>query len=277
MNEDLFLDGKQYTSVGRASERTGYASDYLSQLCRGKKIPARMVGRTWYLDFSALRDHQINKAGKSKKKEDLHESNTSNTVEKLPDTSVNAYGSNLNSSATSLVLDLPRSHVFESKFKYEYKKPNPVSILMKKHDAFLVNSKKVNNVRHRVLTNVIMVLLILGIGYSVLLNTKIIQSQSVSASVVDTVKNGWNNVVLLFKKSPAVATTPAVNSQGIVIFPESSQSEQSVETVKNAFSDQVNVAFDESGSSGIVTPIFRPGEETKNYVFVMVPISSKQK
>src|SRR3989344_2072042 len=63
----IFLDGKEYISAIRASKKIGYASDYIGQLCRAKKIPGRLIGKTWYVDFSSLLEHRKNrKLGRGK-------------------------------------------------------------------------------------------------------------------------------------------------------------------------------------------------------------------
>lgn len=58
MNE-LTLDGKTYVSSKRAAEITGYAKDYVGQLCREGRVEARLVGRNWYILESALREHRF--------------------------------------------------------------------------------------------------------------------------------------------------------------------------------------------------------------------------
>lgn len=55
---DIFAEGKEYISASRASEKTGYSSDYIGQLSRAKKIPAKLLGRTWYVDLAALIEHK---------------------------------------------------------------------------------------------------------------------------------------------------------------------------------------------------------------------------
>lgn len=55
--EELEIQGKKYISSKRASEITGYAKDYVGQLARGGKVPAQRVGRSWYVDESAIREH----------------------------------------------------------------------------------------------------------------------------------------------------------------------------------------------------------------------------
>lgn len=56
MNE-LEFDGRMYVSTRRAAELTKYTKDYIGQLARGQKIPARLVGRNWYVDEQVLLQH----------------------------------------------------------------------------------------------------------------------------------------------------------------------------------------------------------------------------
>jgi len=58
MNE-LTLDGKVYVSSKQAAELTGYAKDYVGQLCREGRVEARLVGRNWYVLKSALEEHRF--------------------------------------------------------------------------------------------------------------------------------------------------------------------------------------------------------------------------
>ena len=62
MNE-LTLDGKTYVSSKRAAEITGYAKDYIGQMCREGRVEARLVGRSWYVLESSLREHRFGKGG----------------------------------------------------------------------------------------------------------------------------------------------------------------------------------------------------------------------
>ncbi len=61
MNSDLLFDGKTYISVGRASKKLGYTADYIGQLCRAGKIDAKMIGRTWYVEWESLKNHKKSK------------------------------------------------------------------------------------------------------------------------------------------------------------------------------------------------------------------------
>jgi hypothetical protein len=64
MNE-LTLDGKTYISSKRAAEITGYAKDYVGQLCREGRIEARLVGRNWYVLESSVREHRFGKGNET--------------------------------------------------------------------------------------------------------------------------------------------------------------------------------------------------------------------
>src|SRR3989338_2228928 len=69
MISPIFSDGKEYISAIRAAEKIGYASDYIGQLCRAKKIPGQLIGKSWYVDFVSLVEHKKNRQlGKAKSK-----------------------------------------------------------------------------------------------------------------------------------------------------------------------------------------------------------------
>ncbi|HUY62270.1 MAG TPA: hypothetical protein VMV50_00535 [Candidatus Paceibacterota bacterium] len=57
--DELVIDDKKYVSSKRAAKMTGYAKDYIGQLCREGRVPARLVGRSWYVLESAIQDHRF--------------------------------------------------------------------------------------------------------------------------------------------------------------------------------------------------------------------------
>lgn len=68
MTISIFSNGKEYISASRASEKIDYSSDYIGQLCRSGKIPSKLIGRTWYVDFEALVEHKkFRQLGKPRK------------------------------------------------------------------------------------------------------------------------------------------------------------------------------------------------------------------
>lgn len=60
MELGIFSKEKGYISAHEAAEKTGYTSDYIGQLCRRRKVPARLVGRAWHVDLDALLEHKEN-------------------------------------------------------------------------------------------------------------------------------------------------------------------------------------------------------------------------
>lgn len=58
MNE-VTIGDKIYISAKRAAEITGYARDYVGQLCREGHVEARMVGRSWYVSEASVRAHRF--------------------------------------------------------------------------------------------------------------------------------------------------------------------------------------------------------------------------
>jgi len=61
MLSPITVGGKDYISAVRASERGGYTSDYIGQLCRAGRIPGKLIGKTWFIDYDALVEHKKNR------------------------------------------------------------------------------------------------------------------------------------------------------------------------------------------------------------------------
>ena len=58
MGSEFFADGKKFISSKRAAEISGYANDYIGQLCRNGKLECRLIGRTWFIDETLLLNHK---------------------------------------------------------------------------------------------------------------------------------------------------------------------------------------------------------------------------
>lgn len=59
MGNELIFEGKKYISSRRASQITGYNSDYIGQLCRKGALECRLVGRTWFVEEKSLSEHEV--------------------------------------------------------------------------------------------------------------------------------------------------------------------------------------------------------------------------
>jgi len=54
----VVLDNKSYTKASEVAAQFGYTSDYIGQLCRGKKVDARLIGRTWFVHLPSVESHR---------------------------------------------------------------------------------------------------------------------------------------------------------------------------------------------------------------------------
>jgi hypothetical protein len=57
--DELVIEDKKYLSSKKAAKLTGYAKDYVGQLCREGKVEARLVGRNWYVLENSIMDHRF--------------------------------------------------------------------------------------------------------------------------------------------------------------------------------------------------------------------------
>lgn len=82
--EELTIGDKIYISSKRAAEITGYAKDYVGQLCREGRVEATLVGRSWYVLESSIKEHRFGSEGNisSEKETDTKSSTAFDTWEK---------------------------------------------------------------------------------------------------------------------------------------------------------------------------------------------------
>jgi len=59
--DELVIDNLVYIPSKKAAQITGYAKDYVGQLCREGRIEAKLVGRSWYVLESSVREHRFGK------------------------------------------------------------------------------------------------------------------------------------------------------------------------------------------------------------------------
>ncbi len=59
--DSVVFDGVTYVKASVAAKSFRYTSDYIGQLCRGKKVDARLVGRTWFVNLDSIKEHKQNK------------------------------------------------------------------------------------------------------------------------------------------------------------------------------------------------------------------------
>lgn len=59
--DSVVFDGVTYVKASIAAKNFRYTSDYIGQLCRAKKVDARLVGRTWFVNLDSIKEHKQNK------------------------------------------------------------------------------------------------------------------------------------------------------------------------------------------------------------------------
>lgn len=70
--DEILIEEKKYISSKQAAKITGYAKDYIGQLCREGRVPARLVGRSWYVLETAIQDHRFGDSDAELKKEAIN-------------------------------------------------------------------------------------------------------------------------------------------------------------------------------------------------------------
>ena len=56
--DNVVLDGIEYVKASAIAKQFHYTSDYVGQLCRAKKVDARLVGRTWFVRPGSIKEHK---------------------------------------------------------------------------------------------------------------------------------------------------------------------------------------------------------------------------
>lgn len=66
---EITIEGVKYVPAKVASRNLSYSQDYIGQLCRGDKIDAVRIGRSWYVNESSLSAHRDEKDSQDKEEE----------------------------------------------------------------------------------------------------------------------------------------------------------------------------------------------------------------
>ena len=128
MIEDIFFDGKRYIPVSTASKNTGYAKDYIGQLCRLGKVDSRRVGRVWYVSQESINDYadSTDPAGQDIENVFVPEK-ISHPIESYSQTNSTVIGQNFVPQKSAHTLDL-KNHNGLSEYKSNLPRASAVSI-----------------------------------------------------------------------------------------------------------------------------------------------------
>jgi hypothetical protein len=64
MSDGLIVNGKRYITTREAARLTGYAPDYVGQLCRGGKLDCSPIGRSWFVAEESIIEHKKKREAK---------------------------------------------------------------------------------------------------------------------------------------------------------------------------------------------------------------------
>lgn len=324
MESELFFEGKKYISGSRASQLTGYNSDYIGQLCRKGLLDCRRVGRAWFVNEDSLKNHEVNASKSIRGKVLIHTP---------PTTTPNTTPVQLEKTENGTSVKLPYIARFEPKNNnYAFRSSDHVGSDFVDHlEDSQIKRKLFNELSVGV---TILIFLISGVSnFSILAQLANFRSTSIGERVISYEQkfaNTFNAIVVLKERTEdSIAYTAnvfestgevvgertyqyvygigksileienlalratrnirlalrnqseqtsgdTVKSQqvGMVVVPSAENSQlnaQVKEYVKRSFSDEIKILPDESGSSGVIKPIFK-NKTNQEYLYVVVPL-----
>ncbi|HEY4482624.1 MAG TPA: hypothetical protein VI953_00415 [Candidatus Paceibacterota bacterium] len=300
-DKPLIVGGKSYISSKRAATEFGYTNDYVGQLSRSNKISSMMVGRDRFIDYSSIatyadrakqvRSVEIPKPPVVEKAEKVGAPGLdprhlfvggAMLVGLLLFFTVTPLG---RSGAQNMISLLPQEFAVSTSIDEQ---ASAISSLGQKSDAiylgFLSGIDKSLVSLWSALRDKVLAILAPFFGDTTS-ETKVVvkgvttikelpsTTSGLSVEDVRTIATEVANQEIA--KTIDYSSRPAGLNTGVVTIPSSgnSQSDAAItQTVKDSFSDQVNVTLDASRSSGIITPVFKNPTDDR-YLFVVVPVS----
>lgn len=298
MNQDLFVEKKKFISASRASQETGYAQDYIGQLCRGKRIPARMIGKSWYVDRAALLEHKKKHPRKNRKEEAVKEkvfapqtavASNASQEDQIEPRPYLQYEIRYEDDDRPIIPVLSRElikpiEVKEIKVVPEVKKEISWHEPTHQKPARAAVLSRKSNFKFPVATFAVSMVILISLGFtwSNLNLSRVAESNLNKTNQISSVFTYFQSLYKSFfspdSTDSKLATIPTEQvGKGMVVVPDSSAHNAQVAQIKNSFSDQTTVTFDEEGDSGVITPVFTQTGDAEHYAFVLVPIKSENK
>lgn len=248
-----------YVSSKDAARSVGYTSDYIARLAREGKIISRREGIQWFVELGSLemflkaveraREERKGQLREERRKEREHHEATA-TVAGAP------------------AVVTPREHtvhdVVDVSFGNEYAAD---------HDS-LARSTRTHALTAMSLTAGVAVAILVTFSGQI---TPIAERSTASLleSFISATRFAWS---FAFPWKTELAGAPEKHAggmffeeRGIVALPPGSKDAETIQRVRESFSDDVVVRLDEDRTTGTIVPVFKegPGDE---YQFVIVPM-----
>ncbi len=243
MSSVLIIDGKEFVPALDAGKYFGYTKDYLLMLIKQGHIEGQKIGNKWYVNIpSAERHFRVAKAKREirkkqvsqERKEELRQyARTQKPVQKVS----------------------------------SHRAPLALGALAVVVIAFSISTASVTGVPQQ------QAAVSEGVGFF----------ESIARAVYDFVMPSHTEVVQV--ALPATAVVPeeetAISAHvgtttytSIVVAPDELFTATTIESIQDSFSDPVTVSVDpENPNTGIITPVFKDGEQGEDYRFLMVPVT----
>ena len=243
MNVELTTKYKEMVSPVEAADRIGYTKDYVTKLAREGKITARRNGRKWLVSLDSLKTFELKtKAEKERRAQEIREERLRELAahrakHTTPDAEVLIKTSNTTALAHTALATLALFLVFNLTW-------------------FALES----NLNLTTLTE----------GLKVVTHTLTEPlRQAASFAFVSTTPNSQTLRTRPVSYNDAASDHP--DFPGIIILEEDTTPD-TLDTIRNSFSDDVIITED-TEDSGLITPVFR--ERTGNtYRYLMVPVTT---
>jgi hypothetical protein len=290
MKDSIILQGKTYISARRAAKIINYAQDYVGQLCRAGKLDCTMIGRSWFVTEESLLSHRENAVdGVADKVPKV-----SKDVEVVPVTMpavTNTPVMVTPAPVVSPIQSFPKYEVERKALLPELNKKVPTTFsLPKTIVAAPASTLSISNSVNPVIV-VTAVVLIATAGFLFTVSLTSVKNGNVAtrseASVGSAVGGFFTRMMQSLGIAPRVESPVAKvnkpevevadNFNGIGVAPSAGPAADALEKakIKNSFSDEVTIEPDESGTSGVVKPVFKK-TDGKDFVYVLVPVKEKK-
>jgi hypothetical protein len=246
-SDSVILDRMNFISAKRAAEISGYTPDYVGQLCRLGKLESRRVGKAWFVSEKSLLNHCVSIA----QEQEMHHTEKRDTMQ-----------------VQTTPIHLPLTQV-------------SVSAPVKSSEVIYPKKVTFDNLREK--SNVLSVAQFsrISILFVILLIVALFLFQYLFTSRIFTTTSTPKLTANLFSGDVQQAVVKDVEKSppifnGVAVIPSSgsvSQDEVLKEKIQDSFSDEVLVKPDKSGTTGVITPIFKK-TKGNDFVYVMVPVKN---
>lgn len=243
MSSVLIIDGKEFVSALAAGKHFGYTKDYLLMLIKQGHIEGQKIGNKWYVNIpSAERHFRI-----AREKREIRKKQVSRERKE----ELRQYAK----------VQKPARKVSPRRT------PLALGALAVMVIAFSISAASIGGVPQQ------QAAVSEGAGFF----------ESIARALYDFVMPSHTEVLEV--THPATTSVPMEESAvsahvgtttytSLVVAPDELFTATTIESIQDSFSDPVTVAVDPlNPNTGIITPVFKDGEQGEDYRFLMVPVT----